>query len=93
MRAPFESDVSSKYGAPMGRRSDAPSSLTGKCHLRRVRLYDGGCYDKGGAYWGGGSPLFCAWGYNVDGDMVVCYTRAATREAAKAQFLNAKFYR
>lgn len=37
---PFESNVSSKYGAPMGRYSDPLESLKGKVRLRRVRFVD-----------------------------------------------------
>jgi hypothetical protein len=60
---PYNVSVSSKYGAPMGRRDD--THLEGRCCIARVPLYDGD-YDKGGAYWGGGGqPLFCAW--NADG--------------------------
>jgi hypothetical protein len=80
---PFQSNVSSKYGAPMGRRSFA---VSGKVHLVRVRL--NGDYDSGGAYWGQGAPLWCAW--NDEGEM---YLRAPTREAAKAQLDNCEFYR
>ena len=59
--APFEEKVFAKYGAPMGRKSDDPALLTGRVYLRRVSLYGGGCYDKGGAYWGQPSDLWCAW--------------------------------
>ena len=54
-------DVSSRYGAPMGRSttgtlSDEPRSVS----LFRVKLDSGG-YDDGGAYWGLGPPsLYCA---------------------------------
>jgi hypothetical protein len=87
MNLPFEADVFCKYGAPMGRHSDPPTQLVGKAHLRQVRFYDY-CYDKGGAYWGMGTPLYCAWN-----EETVCYTRARNRTEAKAQFPNAKFYR
>lgn len=85
MNKPFTRDVSSPYGAPMGRTS--MPDLSGKVHLARVPIRDG--YDPGGAYWGVGTPLWCAW--NDEGAI---YMRAATREAAKA-FLGAgfKFYR
>jgi hypothetical protein len=51
-------NVSSKYGAPMGRReyNGAPQN---KIRVFRVRI-DAGGYDDGGAYWGIGKPLFCA---------------------------------
>ena len=84
---PFEVNVSSPYGAPMGRRSDP---IEGKVHLQRVPFVDGD-YDKGGAYWGGGRdtpPLWCAW--NEEG---AAYQRAKSREDAKALFPGCSFYR
>ncbi len=82
MRKQFP-DVSSKYGAPMGRREsgDAPK---GKIYVFRVRPSDGGDYDDGGAYWGGlkDSPLYCARGASVDGDGFERYTRAKSRKEA-----------
>ncbi len=81
-KAPFQYKVSAKYGAPMGRASDLLADLTGKVHLRQVKLVDGD-YDEGGAYWGGGpgvQPLFCLW----DDEGHVVYTRANSREGAKA---------
>lgn len=76
------SNVSSKFGAPMGRRSyaaRAPDS-TGvpKLSLQRVRIDCGG-YDAGGAYWGLGQPLYVA----TDGDGIEVFVRAPDREAAK----------
>lgn len=48
--------VGSRYGAPMGRRSDR--DMEGQdCHLERVSIDNGG-YDAGGAYWGNGAPLY-----------------------------------
>ncbi len=84
-------NASSKYGASMGRRSDLPNETTDKLSLQRVRLDSGG-YDPGGAYWGGGYgtlPLYRA--ENEEGD--VRYFRAANRDAAKAFFPKARFYR
>jgi hypothetical protein len=71
--APFKRNVSSQYGAPMGRRSD---EITGKVTLASVPFIDGD-YDEGGAYWGGGEPLWCAW--NDEGAL---YLRAPSREIA-----------
>ena len=90
---PFEVNVSSKFGAPLGRHSD--NVLEGKVHLQKVPFYDGD-YDKGGAYWGsGGGPLYCAW--NEDGAF---YVRAENREHAKKKLtsfehanLDVTFYR
>jgi hypothetical protein len=57
-------------------------------HLQRVPLGDGGCYDKGGTYWGGPSNLWCAW--NDEGE---AYVRANSRSEAKMQFKDCTFYR
>ena len=69
-------NVSSQYGAPMGRTSygTAPAA---KVRLFAIRLDSGG-YDKGGAYWGHGAPMYCA----TDGTAYVAYTRANSRAAA-----------
>jgi hypothetical protein len=96
---PFQEEVGSKYGSPMGRTSADPYQMKGKLHLRRVPAVDGD-YDEGGAYWGsvGGSrdgavaPLWCAWG-EVEGELLVSYVRAKDRESAKAMFPYATFYR
>lgn len=86
---PFEVNVSSKYGAPMGRRSYP--GLGGKVHLQRVPFVDGD-YDPGGAYWGAGSlPLWCAW----NDEEGAIYLRAPSREAAKRsdELSECTFYR
>jgi hypothetical protein len=85
---PFEEKVSSKYGAPMGRRSDLSRLTEDKLHLRKVPLDDGG-YDPGRAYWGSPANLWCAW--NDEGE--VCYVRADDRIWAKVEFPRATFYR
>lgn len=72
-----ESKVSSKYGAPMGRSELVP--ILGKIRMRKVRVDSWG-YDKGGAYWGVGCPIYYAEG-NEHGYV---YVRAADREYAKA---------
>jgi hypothetical protein len=48
-------DVSSRYGAPMGRSVATPS---GDCLTVRPVALDSGGYDAGGAYWGIGKPLY-----------------------------------
>lgn len=69
MRFPYQSNVSSPFGAPMGRKSgifhevkdayeiwhevEVPAEMALKLHLHRVPFVDGD-YDQGGAYWGGG---------------------------------------
>ena len=83
---PFEVNVSSPYGAPMGRRSYP--GLEGKVRLQHVPFVDGD-YDPGGSYWGGGGlPLYCAW--NEDGAI---YVRARNRDEAKAKLPSCRFYR
>ncbi len=95
---PFHYSVSSKYGAPMGRRSDRLSEFgKNKLHLRKVSMVDG-CYDKGGAYWGAGTQLWCVWGDDQANEIVnESYLRAHTREAAIAEIRkacpHAKFFR
>lgn len=85
-------NVSSQYGAPMGRRS-YPLGLPNKLRLERVRLDSGG-YDNGGAYWGHGDPLYMASGADGEGPE---YFRAKSRDDAKAILRNdhpdVKFYR
>lgn len=86
-------DVSSRYGAPMGRRSfPYLATEAGRLHLQRVPINSGG-YDRGGAYWGLGAPLWCV----MDQDGNTQYFRAASRDAAKAQILaewqGARFFR
>lgn len=85
------SDVSSKYGAPMGRPT-IRDNLAARVRLFRVRFVDGD-YDAGGAYWGGGGgPL-----YACVGDGFQTFTRADCRENAKQsileEFPDLKFYR
>lgn len=55
------SKVDVRRGAPIG-RPDVGSKIimsgpTQRIYCRRVPLYDG-AYDKGGAYWGCGLPLY-----------------------------------
>lgn len=54
------SQVSSKYGAPMGRHCAADLGS----EPRSLRLFqlvlDSGGYDAGGAYWGFPNDLYCA---------------------------------
>ena len=75
---PFQVLVDAKYGAPMGRRESPIEDFTGPVYLQKVPLIDGD-YDEGGAYWGGGSPLYCAW----DGVGNAIYVRAKDSSAAK----------
>jgi len=76
-------EVSSTYGAPMGRRGDNPANLRGlRLHARRQGGSDG--YDRGGAYWGTPSNVWGVWAWV--GDLpCVTYVRAASRADAIAK--------
>lgn len=86
--------VSGRYGAPMGRYTgpDYLEVAAGRIRLVRVPLNSGG-YDRGGAYWGIGAPLW----YAEDGDGNSKFFRARDREVAKGQieadFPGALFFR
>jgi hypothetical protein len=71
--------VNCSRGAPMGRRSNGylETSLPRFVRLFRVHIDNGG-YEDGGAYWGLGSPLWCA----IDGDGNQQFTRASSRTSA-----------
>ena len=74
-------NVSSRYGAQMGRHGDNPANLIGvkRLHARRQGGSDG--YDKGGAYWGTPSNVWGVWGW-IDGDVCCVYVRACSRQSA-----------
>lgn len=76
--------VSSRYGAPMGRRSATFPNLdpAERISLIRIRINSGG-YDAGGAYWGIGAPLWCAMDHTGE----CAYFRARDRAAAKAHVI------
>jgi len=76
--------VKDTYGAPKGRKEFGRPNDSEKRNVRlfRVRLNSGG-YDDGGAYWGTGSPLWCADGADDDGPgEFFQFTRANTRREA-----------
>ena len=50
-------EVDCKFGAPMGRNDIGKKPVDKRVFCRRIRLDNGG-YDKGGAYWGTGAPLY-----------------------------------
>ena len=86
-------EVSCKYGAPLGRRSTPILDTdAGRISLQKIPLDTGG-YDRGGAYWGIGQPLYCAQDQNGD----TMYFRAWSRDSAKHHVLenhpDARFYR
>lgn len=91
------SEVSCKYGAPMGRSNRIPKDIdtAGKLYLEKLRWVDG-AYDQGGAYWGMGNPIYRASGES-ETEQVEIFVRAIDREDAKVQikeiFEGATFHR
>jgi hypothetical protein len=77
---PTDYNVNCTFGAPMGRETVLAAfyeqSEPVKASLYRVAIDRGG-YDKGGAYWGIGKPLYCA---HADGFQA--FQRANTRQEA-----------
>lgn len=101
---PKLSDVSSKYGAPMG-RADQPNEYSGyraipnmahKFTLQKVRIDSGG-YDSGGAYWGrrmSGWSLYWAMNENETIERFFdAKSREHAREIIRREFPNCTFYR
>jgi hypothetical protein len=91
-------------GSMMGRPTRVPTKDTSpkRLHLHLLPMSGCGDYDKWGAYWGIGTPLYIAWSEDVFafGDSlqtIQIFTRAGSREAAKRAVLelvpDAKFYR
>ena len=78
-------ELSCKYGSPMGRSSYGTDLEDIKVELERVPLVDG-CYDVGGAYWGSPDDLWAYQHTDADGETQMFGTlRAADREAAIAE--------
>lgn len=95
------SDVNTSRGAPMGRPDywQVPRKEAARFNLMEVRL-NGGGYDRGGAYWGHGVPLYVAYAtLETMGDVLetIVHIRALSRERAKEilrkDYPNARFYR
>ena len=86
-------NVSSTYGAPMGRRNFVDPDEDQKIYLRRLEFIDA-CYDKGGAYWGMPANLYHACTSNKSTEIFV---RASSRADAKRQIRElvptARFFR
>jgi hypothetical protein len=77
----------SQYGAQMGRQFQTegkPECL----HLQKLRMVDG-AYDTGGAYWGMGTPIYCAFSpEDTENDIPIrVFCRAHNREEAKEEIL------
>ena len=80
-----EYNVSSSFGAPMGRRNQCDGAAE-MLHLQRIRFVDGD-YDAGGAYWGGGigtDPLWCAFSPDDTNneEPIMIFVRAKTQADA-----------
>lgn len=98
-------NVSSKYGAPMGRADSLPENVNQpvKLHLNKMRMVDS-AYDTGGAYWGanlGTGDMYCAEKIagaegETENESARVFIRARDRESAKRSILrllpNASFY-
>jgi hypothetical protein len=86
-------DVSSKFGAPMGRGSaHSTEAQSPKLRMARVRLDNGG-YDNGGAYWGHGEPLYHVESENGEIDYFVRgYDRERAKREVRAKYPTARFY-
>lgn len=78
------SNVSCKFGAPMGRCNSIPDDIipSNKLYLEKMRL--NGDYDKGGAYWGytPNSYIYRATGSTLTYGIEI-FTRASSRQEAK----------
>ncbi len=94
MRHTFILPVNSNYGAPLGRHTgpDYLDAAAGKVCLRRVTLNSGG-YDKGGAYWGIGAPLWECLDRDGNGRIFRAVSRNAAKLLILADFPEVKFYR
>lgn len=103
---PFNMPVSYRnWGSPMG-REDSFGPMHNKTrryfydsvHFHCVKVPLNGDYDKGGAYWGAGEPLYCIHAFqHIDGTTnnyrAQFFARASNRDEAKKQaieyFVNA----
>lgn len=81
---PYNIDVSSKWGAPMGRRDSRHKYEGAAYSVAHVPMVDG-AYDKGGAYWGAGDRrigwIYCAWHKDS-----AFYVRATDLHQARTKF-------
>jgi hypothetical protein len=82
-------DVSSKYGAPMGRQNQVDGSPDNPLYIQKVEAVDGD-YDRGGAYWGTPTDLWCAFtnpDTTTDEYPIMVFVRSASQENAKRRVL------
>lgn len=93
------SNVSSPYGAPMGRRNIHATDMKLHHEMRLEELaFEDGDYDKGGAYWGFTPGTAIYWAYGEDEEIQFeHFVRARSRTEAEAKirewYPNAKFLR
>jgi len=65
----------------MGRKAHPiPEGFDGKVYVYRAEMVDGD-YDRGGAYWGGGTPLYAA--QDFDGEYFETYRAKSAAEVCK----------
>ena len=92
MKCPALIPVDCSRGSPMGRDPLYVDGVAATLHLNQVVLHSG--YDKGGAYWGIGESLWCA--YDKAGTVEIyyrAYNRAEAKKKILAEFPLYKFYR
>lgn len=82
MSIPDLSNLSAKYGAPMGRYPSAPIGEA-KMHLHKLPLDNGG-YDGGCAYWGMPDDIWRVVADSEDEEDYEMFIRAGSREEALA---------
>ena len=83
------SNVSSKYGAPMGRQNTLPNNFNpiNKLHLEQLKWVDND-YDEGGAYWGNnGKDFIFRASTKTKTEIVELFTRAINIDKAKKNFI------
>lgn len=83
-------DVSSKYGAPMGRRNQVDGTADNLLYIQKVEAEDGD-YDRGGAYWGTPTDLWCAFTNpetTTDEYPIMVFVRADNQDDAKRQVVD-----
>jgi hypothetical protein len=76
-----------QYGAVMGRRNQTEGTPE-RLHLQRLRMVEW-AYDTGGAYWGMGTPLYCAFSpEDTENEFPIrVFVRAINRGDAKLKVL------
>jgi hypothetical protein len=82
-------NVSSQYGAPMG-RSDTPGDTSQPVNFTLIQLqWEDGNYDTGGAYWGNNSDHMYQAIAEQGNDSIELFRRAASFSEAEKQILAA----